>query len=294
MLQTRTVLCAATVLILSTAAWAREPVRKTVAANLDAVVEIDNIAGSVKVVGWERGEVEVSGRLGRSVERLDVDGGPQRVRVRVVVPQRAGNLEGSEIEVRVPEAAQVVVETVSADISTQNLAGRLKLESVSGGIRVAGSPAALDATTVSGDIDVPVAPQGTRLESVSGEIEVGRASGELQAATVSGSVRVTGGTLQRAELESTSGAVRLDTGLGGPGLIRLESMSGRVVLVVPEDAAADFALETFSGDILNQLGPAPRRTSSLTPGKELHFSTGSGGPRVVLSSFSGTVELRTR
>jgi predicted membrane protein len=71
-------------------------------------------------------------------------------------------------------------------------------------------------------------------------------------------------------------------------------MSGNVTLVVPRSIAADFEISTFSGNIKNQIGPKPKRTSKYTPGETAEFSTGGGGARITLSSFSGTVKLLTK
>ena len=51
---------------------------------------------------------------------------------------------------------------------------------------------------------------------------------------------------------------------------------------------------TFSGSITNEIGPEPTRTSKYTPGKELSYNTGPGGPSISLESFSGAIKLMTR
>lgn len=57
---------------------------------------------------------------------------------------------------------------------------------------------------------------------------------------------------------------------------------------------ADFQIETFSGSINNDIGPAARRTDKYSPGKELRFTNGSGGARVSIESFSGSVKIHVR
>ncbi|RLE19862.1 MAG: hypothetical protein DRJ65_19435, partial [Acidobacteria bacterium] len=68
-----------------------------------------------------------------------------------------------------------------------------------------------------------------------------------------------------------------------------------LTLAVPGSTIADFEIETFSGSIDNRLtGDQSIRTSKHTPGSELEFSTGSGGPTVSISSFSGSVTIGGR
>jgi hypothetical protein len=71
-------------------------------------------------------------------------------------------------------------------------------------------------------------------------------------------------------------------------------MSGTVVLAVSPGIAADFEVSTFSGGISNAIGPEARRTNQYTPEKELSFTTGGGGARVSIETFSGGVKITTR
>jgi DUF4097 and DUF4098 domain-containing protein YvlB len=275
-------------------ASAQTPINEKRPAAPDAAVEIENLAGSIAVVGWTRGELEVTGTLGRGVEKVEVTGNEKSLRVRVVYPEHGHDTEGTTLKVQLPSGCRLDVSAVSATIDVRGLTGRVELESVSGDVTVAGRPAGLEASSVSGSVEVEAAPTGAKLEAVSGSIKVGTSSGTLEAKSVSGDVTVAGGSLERAGLSTTSGNVRCAADLAGTGPIELESMSGEVVLEVPAKVVADFELSTFSGDISSKLGPAPERTSEHAPGKELEFSTGPGGPRVKASSFSGSVELRTR
>ncbi len=291
---TRITLAAGLALAVGGPALAQTPVNERRPAAPDAVVAVENVAGSVEVVGWDRPELEVTGTLARDAERCEVSGEAGNLRVRVVVPKRIREVEGSALTVKVPAGCRLDVDAVAASIEVSGLTGRLELESVSGDVTVRGRPAALDADTVSGDLEVEAAPTGCQLESVSGDVTVSSATGSIEASSVSGDVVVAGGVLERAELQTTSGNLRLAADLRGPGPFELESMSGAVVLEVPAAVVASFELETFSGEIDSALGPKPGRASEHGPGQELEFSTGSGGPRVSASSFSGTVTLTTR
>ena len=42
------------------------------------------------------------------------------------------------------------------------------------------------------------------------------------------------------------------------------------------------------------IGPEARRTNQYTPEKELSFTTGGGGARVSIETFSGAVKITTR
>src|SRR5450755_3699573 len=63
------------------AAQQKVDARKNAAA--DARVEIDNPAGSIRVTGWDRSEVSVTGDLGVGASGLDFTGSGSRVRIGV-------------------------------------------------------------------------------------------------------------------------------------------------------------------------------------------------------------------
>jgi DUF4097 and DUF4098 domain-containing protein YvlB len=273
---------------LAATAWAQQSINESLPASADGAVEIDNLAGSVRVIGWSRSQVEVTGTLSRDARGIKVKDLGDRISIEVELPRDLENVKGSDLVVRVPVASRIKVDSVSARISVAKVRGALELETVSGRIEVADQPERIEAESVSGAIEVEVAPDDTELVSVSGSVTVQRSSGDLEAESVSGDVVVKGGELSRGSLGSVSGSVFCQIDLVGSGKLEIESMSGDVTLVLARDTSATFDLSTFSGTIVNQLGPEPKPGGM--PGKEISFSTGVG-PKVVVSTFSGKVEL---
>jgi DUF4097 and DUF4098 domain-containing protein YvlB len=276
---------------LAVAAWAQQSINEVCPASADGVVEIDNLAGSVKVIGWGRSEVKVTGTLSRDARGIKVKNLGERIKIEVELPRDLENVKGSDLVVQVPAASHINIDSVSAGMSVAKVSGALDLETVSGRIEVTGQPERIEAEAVSGAIEVEVAPDDTELVSVSGNVTVQRASGDLEAESVSGNVVIKGGELGRGSLGSVSGSVHCAADLIGSGKLEIESMSGDVTLVLARSTAATFDLSTFSGRIINQLGPEPKPGGM--PGKEISFSTGVG-PKVVVSTFSGKVELLAR
>ena len=283
-------------LLVLAAAWpaaAQQKLDETRPASKDGVVEVHTVSGSVTVTGWDREEVAVTGTLGRGSERLEFTGSAARTEVRVVLPHFAHDVDGSDLEIKVPAGSRLEVSTVSATIGVGAVTGPVRLESVSGGITVGGAPRQFDAKSVSGDIEIAAANAPGRASTVSGTVSLKGVQGEVEASSVSGAVGVSGGAVSRAELQTTSGDIRFDAGLASGGRLDAKTVSGTVDLLLPAATAADFDVTTFSGQISNEFGPQARRASEYGPGRELSFSTGAGG-RVVAKSFSGSVHLRKR
>jgi len=244
-------------LIIISAAWAEKPVNETRPASPDGVVEIESLAGSITIVGWDRNEVEVTGDLGGAKQKLEIEGEGNQITIEVVLPQgRHQNIEGAELQIKVPRGSRVEVESVSADIEASGVSGRLNLETVSGNVTVTGEPEELELSSVSGNI---------RFEG--------------------------GGTLKEGSFKTVSGNVVASTDFDSRGSFSFESISGNVELRVPAGVNARFEASTFSGSIRNEIGPDPERSNSILPSQELEFTLGSGGARISLQAFSGNVKI---
>jgi len=259
----------------------------------DGRVEIINISGDVTVIGWTGDGVNISGRIEDGVSDLEISSGGDRLRIEVDLERRTRNNGSAYLTIKMPATADLEVETVSANISVDGVNGELDLESVSGRVEVSGEPNSLEAASVSGDVRVTSTAGRSDLESVSGNIIVRHATGRLDADVVSGNIVIEGGLLDSLTAESVSGNVSCAAQPTGNGRFNLETMSGTVELFVASDIGADFVIETYSGSIQNDIGPEPVRTDKYGPGKELKFTSGSGGARISVESFSGSVKLRT-
>jgi DUF4097 and DUF4098 domain-containing protein YvlB len=281
--------------ILAGPAWlaAQTPVDQKRPAAPDGVVHIENMSGSVKVTGWDRAEVQVKGTLGHGAE-LGFDGTEKRTRIEVEAEH--GNPMGikSDLEVFVPAGSSVSIEGFQATISVAGVTGSVSAETVNGSITQTGATKGVELQSVNGPIDVTKASGRVQAEAVNGTVTVRDASGELEASTVNGKLLVTGGSFDRAKLESVAGAVRFEAALSARATLSVESVSGTVDLFLPVGFGAEFSVSTFSGEITNELGPAAEKSTKWTPQKELSFTVGSGGAHVKVETLSGAVNIRKR
>jgi DUF4097 and DUF4098 domain-containing protein YvlB len=289
----RAALVLATILAGPSWALAQTPVDKSLPAAADGKVTIENMSGSVKVTGWDKAEVQVKGTIGDGGE-LSFDGSAKQIAIEVEAEH--GNPMGlkSDLEVFVPAGSSVSIEGFQATISIAGVTGSVSAETVNGSITQTGAAKSVELQSVNGAIDVTKATGRLKAEAVNGTVTVRDASGELEASTVNGRLLVSGGSFDRAALESVSGGVRFEAGLSGRATLSVESVSGPVDLYLPAGLGADFTVSTFSGPVTNELGPAAEKTSKWTPEKELSFTTGSGGARITVETLSGAINIHKR
>jgi DUF4097 and DUF4098 domain-containing protein YvlB len=288
---------AVSLLVMLTAtglAWADRSVDETRPLAADGRVEISNVAGEVTVEGWSGAEVAITGTLESGVEDLEIRSSGSRLRIEVDLNHKARTNGSAYLTIKMPATADLEVGTVSADISVDGVNGEVDLESVSGSIEVSEGPTLLEAASVSGTVRVASTSGRSELESVSGDIAVRYATGRLEVGVVSGDIEIDDGVLDSLTAESVSGRIVCRATPSDRGRFDLETMSGTIELVLADDVDADFSIETYSGSIRNDFGPEPRRSDEYGPGRELRFTSGSGGARVSVESFSGSVKLRAK
>jgi DUF4097 and DUF4098 domain-containing protein YvlB len=293
-MKTRTALLGALALAVAFPAVAQQHVDQTKEANATGVVTISTVSGSIRVTGWSNAQVHVEGTLGRGIERLDFEVSGRNTTIKVVYPKDCHKCEGAHLKIDLPAGSEVRVDTVSAGIDVDRVTGEVDLRSVSGDVEVRGKPSEVRAEAVSGDVTLAAGRAPVVAKSVSGDVLVKEAGDTLRASTVSGELTVDVERLDRCELNSVSGGITISGDLTPAGRIEVGAVSGTIALTLPAGVSADFHAETFSGSISNDLGPQAQRTGKYTPEKELSFSTGSGGGRVELKTFSGDIEIRKK
>jgi len=314
-------LAGAAALLLAAPAHAQRQVNVRHDASSSGTVEIEINSGSVRVTGWSRNEVQVTGSLARGGDRVELDGGGRTVEVRVA-SGRGGRGGPANLEIRVPAGSSVEVVTGAAPVSVSGVNGAVEAVSQGGNTTVTGSPRSVSVAAAGGGVSINVQTEDVSISAMAGPVHVagnvrGRAEisamagtvdvvgtvGEAEISALSGHVRVanvTGGRVQisavsggvtvngsrlRGTVSSVSGNIVASGSLGGG--LTLESHSGNVELRLPANAAADVDVTSYSGEL-----DSDWRLSR--DGREWRGTIGRGGPNVSITTFSGSVKLTRR
>jgi len=269
-------------------------VDQTHATTSDPEVSVEIILGSVRVIGWDRDEVQITGTLGNGILGLAIDADDDEVEIEAEYPERnRGRLRDAEahLEISVPRGADVEIEGMKCTIDIEGVDGELTLETINGEITVVGSAELVEAESVSGDIRISGSGTEVEADSVSGSVIVTGATGAIAIATMNGDIEVDAARADSVSLESMSGTIDFRGDLVSDADLSVEAYSSAVVLVLPSTVSATFDVQTQSGDIENGFGPPAERSNSFMPGKILEFSVGEGSADVTVESFSGSVKL---
>jgi len=268
-----------------------------VAADPAGEIVISNVSGTIDVRGWDRNEVQVTGTLGRGVERVDVVPSKGRVVVKVVLPRGNSHDGSADIEVSVPKGSSVEVSAVSADVSSHGVLGTQRLKSVSGEVTADISGNESEVSSVSGDVTVRGDGRTTRLRatSVSGNLDLNNVSGKLDVVTVSGDARVHMGDASEVRGRTTSGSLEVSGKLTNDGRVDVEGVSGDITLRLSAPGGLSLEIESFSGDIEGCSATHVERVSKYGPGVRLNTrNVEAGGARVRAKTLSGDIDICDR
>jgi len=286
-------------LLATGTAWAGTSIDQTRPLNADGLVSVENIKGRIVVRTWTQPQVRITGTLGEGTEKLQVEGDARALHIAVKYPEGHGwNLwsngnraEPSVIEVTMPRGASLDLDSVSADIDVQQVAGRrISSQTVSGNTRItASSPGDVHAESVSGDVFMRITTAKTSVETVSGDIDVqGGLTGDVSLESISGGIRLSAGRLGNLSLDTVSGDGHVKFDLNPDGVAKLEALSGDLGLDLPATASARLHVETFSGSIRSPVGTVRKEDG---PGRTLDTRLGDGQARINVDTFSGDVSI---
>ena len=270
-----------------------DDIDRTLDADPNGTVSINNTSGMVDVRGWSRNEVHVTGELGSGVDELVFDRDGDTIKILVKTPRSHHRNVSSDLEVSVPAGSSLKIGTVSADIEVRDVHGIQRLQSVSGDIDSEAYEADVEIETVSGDIGLEGDDKDcvVDLNSVSGDIDAQNLLGEVKTNSVSGDIVLVDSSFRRARMQTTNGDMVFQAELHDGGRLDIETINGEVDVSFHGDVNARFDIETFNGDIDNCFGPEPVRTSRYTPGSELKFSEGNGSGRVTINTLNGDLRM---
>jgi len=215
----------------------------------------------------------------------------------------------ANIELTVPEGAEVKVHLAVGRSVSENVSGKITIDTWSADAQATGIAGEWMFDTGSGNVQVRGARGTLRIDTGSGDATVSDVSGDLlDVDTGSGQADATNVQVARFRFDTGSGDVRarglqsgrgvVDTGSGNAEVeitggtiedILIDTGSGDAILALPSGVDARLTVDTGSGDMTMQRGGAilERRDSD---GMVVRFGEGRG--RIKIDTGSGDVTIR--
>lgn len=281
---------------LAHAAAAQRSVEVRHAVSSTASVRLSGAFAELRIRGWDKDTVAITGTVPNDAR---FDGGFMNARggaspgAKFYLETATGTPAG-KLELWVPSGARVWAKSGSAAIDVEGVTGGLDLNIIGGSVHVAGRPHDLTIESMDGAVTVNGSPSWARLKTATGDILFSGASEDAGLTTVSGTIRVVKSRVDRARIESVTGAVEFAGDLSRGGTLDVDTHSGSVELSLSPKLEADFDIATVSGTIENTLTKRSAIPGREGRGQELGFTTGIGGARIYVRSFKGNIRLAPR
>src|SRR5678815_3726354 len=105
-----------------------EEIQKSAQADPRGEVVISNVAGEVRVTGWDRNEVHVSADLSDDNQRLEFRTSGARTTIEVMLPKGRSYHGSTDLVVQVPRTSLMVWSALTVVIVSELLRGMQRLQ----------------------------------------------------------------------------------------------------------------------------------------------------------------------
>ncbi|REL25301.1 hypothetical protein DXX93_01175 [Thalassotalea euphylliae] len=294
---------------------AGERVDQSLSAEGLSLVNVENMRGSVKIIGSDDDEVSVTGELGDRVDRFIFEKNGNMLRLKVVYrsTRRSNNSDGSHLTLTMPKSLRMNFEGVSTEVEVSELDSHVEVKTVSGDILAKQLSDNIELSTVSGDIDSYDLAGKIRLSTISGKIDDRNSSGRLRLKAVSGDLE-TRSSAQQVSLSVVSGDIEFELGeveelaiasvsgdasgsltLMNHGEVKVSGVSSDIALAFNNEVNADFRLHASAGgDIINRITQHKAQRAKYGPSSKLSFTAGNGTGSVRGNVVSGEIKVTNK
>lgn len=270
-------------------------------------VTIEVPAGRLQVIGWDRREVALEGRLGAGVSPLQAHADGQKVRLVLTADEQA-SLEDQQVDLalHVPRRCRLVVQGFSAEVEVRDVLSFVEVQTLDGDIRISGRPDEVKTRTLRGHQTLDIESRRLTSRGLEGTLRVSGAVHFLEASSVTGAMDIDSRLIGEMKLRSTSGRISFSGEILPTGRLDVETTGGRVDFDLVDGSHADVHLETRSGSIAVDAGSingeasldardesavSETTTDSHRGGPRRHIVLGDGGPRLTAVSQWGDLHL---
>ncbi len=275
-------------ILLASAVLATTPMVADTVVDLsrgDRVV-LENIVGEVRVVTWDRDELQVrttdDTRTALSVRRSGS-------RLELRPDDSKGRRRGVEVEVRLPSWVDVEISGRSLDVVVSGVGGALRVTTVRGDVRIENTTGRVTVMSVQGEIDIIDASGVISASSQGDDVRLRRVSGAVQAHSGSGDLTLTNMEAHSVRAETQNGDITFSGSLMSGGEYSFFVHDGDAMIAIPDGTAASVKASVFDGEFTSDF---PVLVERFTGGREFEFQLGDGGARLEISVFDGEIQLR--
>jgi DUF4097 and DUF4098 domain-containing protein YvlB len=302
-------------LLLCTGAIAGDKIDEVLDVSATGQVSIENMRGDVKIMGWDKSQVSVSGELDDKAIGYTFETENDFTVFKVKMPKNLRGRawrqsDGSDLTIYVPRDSNLSFESVNGNVSVNEITGGSNVHTVNGDITAGDLSKRIRLETVNGDIKASKLDGKIKLATVNGKVIDHDSTGKVTYTTVNGEIdsrtqavrvyveNVNGEidldlkTTDELDVSTVNGDVDASLTLSNDGSVSVTTVGGSARLRLAGTVGGQFRLSSHAGGrITNNLTDDEVKKQKYGPGQSLKFSMAGGNARVEMTSVSGNLTL---
>jgi DUF4097 and DUF4098 domain-containing protein YvlB len=252
----------------------------------DARLRLDLMRGDVTIRTWDRSEMRIVADHDER-DRIEISAGPAVVRINARAYR--GVPADVDLQLTVPRSMGVEMEGPFLDVDIRGSEGEVTVETVQGDIHLEGGRRFVTLHSVQGDVHCSGAAGRINIGSANGDLHVLRSSGEMTLEGVNGEIFLTDVESEVVRATTVNGEISYRGTLRDNGQYSFATHNGDLMIAIPAGTNATVSVSTHMGEFEADF---PVTLQDMGPRTRFNFVLGSGGARIQLESFGGTIYLR--
>jgi hypothetical protein len=245
------------------------------------VLTVHNSSGQITIHAWQKPIVQVV--ADQKSPNMSVDAQQQGNMIVISTRILSNDVTPADLEtdydITVPEETELSIHNDSGQVDVEGVLGPMTYE------------------TVSADVNLNRVTGYITAQTVGGTFTCNQCSGGIEASSISGAINVIGSESSNVQARSSTGNILLDSDLLPNGLYQLRDYSGEVDVFFSPSDSFDVTAISLHGKVVNQATlkpPAQPQQDLPSFARSLFGVYNEGHARLVINSFSGTIQIRRR
>lgn len=259
---------------------------RTVPVQKGMRLNVNDFAGEIAVGVWDRDAVRV--QADHSIrERVNVR--TTETQVVVGVSSTMGPVGSMDLRITVPAWMRLDLSGTYTDVIVEGVQGQINVDTVRGDITVKGGSDFVNLKSIEGIVTLEGASGRVNVHSVNEGIRLADISGDVIAESVNGPIVMERMQASSLDVATVNGPISYEGTIRSDGQYRITSHNGSVTMAIPDNTSATVSVRTYNGTLAaNFQVPQDEATRR---NKRYNFTLGSGGARITLESFGGTIRI---
>lgn len=249
-------------------------------------LDVNQLGGEIVVKAWEKDAVRIKAEHSRS-DIVKIDALETVVRVRTGASR--GRPHAVDFDITVPAWLPLTLGGPYADVTVEGAQGDVIVETNHGDITVRGGSGFVSLKTVHGMAVLEGAKGRSEVRSVNEAVRLVGVSGDTYVETTNGRITLEKMDAKNVEASTVNDDIIYDGALHRDGVYRLSTHNGNILMGVAEGVNATVHVRTFNGGFGTTV---QGKVEELRKDRRYVVTFGSGGARVDLESFGGSIRLR--